>query len=143
MYQLRWGEWQFRGHLEDHHIGIQDVKITNAWPTQTNSSVEGSATTETKRNPIQVSFYLNYVLGHTNQTLESLSVFWQDKLGQKWPMVWGGDRAPILTPNLMQLVKCDISPILHKGGSFAVARIDFTFQEVLADEGNNNGSYGL
>lgn len=143
MKQLQWGEWQFRAHLEDHHIGIQDLKVTSGLSVTTNTTTEGASSTVVTRNPKKVTFYLNYVLGHTNQTLESLTMFWQDKVGQVWPMIWGGDRAPLLTPNWMRLDKADATLILHKGGSFAVARIDFEFTEVLADNTANNATYGF
>lgn len=139
---MQWGPYQFRAHLPDHHIGMRDLKITGAWPTETNSTVEGSTQTVRKtRKAIEVTFTLNYVQKHVNQPLETLALFWQDKIGQIWPMVWGGDRSPNLTPNPMQLVEAPMQIILHKGGTFAVCEIQFKFIEILDAYQKENGWY--
>ena len=142
MYQQQWGPYAFRAHLPEHHIGQMDIELSNEWMTETNSSVEGGSQTVAKtRKPRDLSFTLRYVQKHTNQSLENLALFWQDKLGQIWPMIGGGDRAPNLTPYPMQLVACPYKITKFKGGTFAVLEVNFKFTEIFDSYDRGDGWY--
>lgn len=142
-YQMKWGDYEFAPKPNDH-IGLIDLKITNSYASSENSTTEGNTENNAKgMEPITVTFSLMYVLGHTDQTLEDLAEFWQNEVRMGIPrkMVWGGDRAPDLTPNYMQLMSAPYSITQHGGGTIATLKIDFTFKEVKEPQTEANTNY--
>lgn len=131
---LHWGLWPFQ-NAYNHALDLINFKMTNHTASETNTEVDGDTQTNNLgREPITVSFELHYVYGYTNQELEVLAEFWQDRLNEEWPMTFGG-KAPDLIPNPMKLVKVDFPTLKQRSnGRFVQLIVELEFREVITDE---------
>lgn len=152
-YQIKWGQWEFKSYdiprktnYSDpvyqnyiHSVYVKDLKISSQVPQSSDTTTEGNNETKAKGpKPIEVSFSINYIGFLTNHTIHSMVNFWNRKRGQAYPLLFGGSNPVVLTYYPMKLISIDTTPIIHGGGTWAAAQLDFKFEEVLPENVKND-----